>query len=112
MNEKIYKLIQYAFLEINKIELLKKETETNKIEYQKKKNRIYSRYIGRYSKRKNRWTLYCDKEKCKILKIYRKKKNLKENSYQTGCGYGDSPIYFINEKHLPKIFISFSMWKQ
>ena len=45
LNEKIYKLIQYAFLEINKIELLKKETETNKIEYQKKKNRIYSRYI-------------------------------------------------------------------
>ena len=34
--KKIYKLIQYAFLEINKIELLKKETKTNKIESSKK----------------------------------------------------------------------------
>ena len=36
LNEKIYKLIQYPFLEINKIELLKKETKTNKIESSKK----------------------------------------------------------------------------
>ena len=62
--KKIYKLIQYPFLEINKIELLKKETKTNKIESSKKeKQNLLNIY----------WKIFIKKKQLNFIDIVIKK---------------------------------------